>query len=155
MNLVWLSAAPHSDGVPALRVDGNTKPALPYLKDHLNYLPVSGSVLGQLADQLGGYTMTKSCLHFRVDRPLPKALVNKLVVVRIGTRASRTLGAHGRHAMVGVHHGPAGCRFRKMRHAAEPGPQAYAIPRRSRSRSQGAGCLLVWCSAVDVAVATH
>jgi hypothetical protein len=32
-------------------------------------------VLPQLADELEGYTMTKSALHFAVDRPLPKTLV--------------------------------------------------------------------------------
>jgi hypothetical protein len=38
----------------------------------------SRSVLDQgvaLADELDGYTMTKSSLHFPVDRPLPKPLV--------------------------------------------------------------------------------
>jgi hypothetical protein len=40
-------------------------------KDHLSYLPFSGSVLGQLRDELDGYAMTKSSLHFPIDRPLP------------------------------------------------------------------------------------
>jgi len=51
--------------------------------DHLSYLPFSGSVLGQLADELRGYTMTKSSLHFPVDRPLPKSVVRKLIAVRL------------------------------------------------------------------------
>jgi len=40
------------------------------------------SVLSQLADELAGYTMTKSALHFPVDRPLSKRLVERLIVVR-------------------------------------------------------------------------
>jgi uncharacterized protein YdhG (YjbR/CyaY superfamily) len=52
-------------------------------KDHLSYLPFSGSVLGQLTEELQGYTMTKSALHFPVDRPLPKALVKKLIAARL------------------------------------------------------------------------
>ena len=52
-------------------------------KDHLSYLPFSGSVLGQLGDELRGYTMTKSSLHFRLDRPLPEALVRRLIAVRL------------------------------------------------------------------------
>lgn len=52
-------------------------------KKHLSYLPFSGSVLGQLADELEGYTMTKSSLHFPVDQPLPKAHVEKLISVRL------------------------------------------------------------------------
>jgi uncharacterized protein YdhG (YjbR/CyaY superfamily) len=52
-------------------------------KDHLSYLRFSGSVLGQLADELAGYTMTKSALHVPVDQPLPKRLVQKLIRVRL------------------------------------------------------------------------
>jgi uncharacterized protein YdhG (YjbR/CyaY superfamily) len=52
-------------------------------KNHLSYLPFSGSVLGPRADELVGYTMTKSSLHFPVDRPLPKAVVKRLIAVRL------------------------------------------------------------------------
>jgi uncharacterized protein YdhG (YjbR/CyaY superfamily) len=57
----------------------------------LSYLPFSGSVLAQLPDQLEGYAMTKSALRFRVDRPLPKTLVERLISVRLAEirRASR------------------------------------------------------------------
>src|SRR5579863_3964139 len=63
--------------VPAFRVRGDTVAGFAAFKDHLSYLPFSGSVLGQLADELEGYTMTKSALHFPVDRPLPKTVVKK------------------------------------------------------------------------------
>jgi uncharacterized protein YdhG (YjbR/CyaY superfamily) len=69
--------------VPAFRVRGKTVAGFAAFKDHLSYLPFSGSVLAQLADDLEGYTMTKSALHFPVDRPLPKTLVEKLVAVRM------------------------------------------------------------------------
>ena len=69
--------------VPAFRVGGKTVAGFAAVKDHLSYLPFSGSVLGQLADQLEGYAMTKSALHFAVDRPLPKALVKKLIRARL------------------------------------------------------------------------
>ncbi|MGI8714381.1 MAG: hypothetical protein ACR2NR_14640 [Solirubrobacteraceae bacterium] len=49
----------------------------------MSYLPFSGSVLRQLGDELDGYPLTKSSLHFPVDRPLPQALVNKLIAVRL------------------------------------------------------------------------
>jgi len=68
--------------VPAFRVGGKIVAGFAAFKDHLSYLPFSGSVLGQFADELAGYTMTKSSLHFPVDRPLPKALVRKLIAVR-------------------------------------------------------------------------
>jgi uncharacterized protein YdhG (YjbR/CyaY superfamily) len=64
-------------------VRGQTVAGFAAFKDHLSYLPFSGSVLGQLADELDGYTMTKSSLHFAVDQPLPKPLVQKLTAVRL------------------------------------------------------------------------
>jgi len=70
--------------VPAFRVGGKTVAGFAAFKDHLSYLPFSGSVLGQLANDLQGYTMTKSALHFPVDRPLSKTLVKKLIAVRLG-----------------------------------------------------------------------
>jgi uncharacterized protein YdhG (YjbR/CyaY superfamily) len=70
--------------VPAFRIDGETVAGFAAFRDHLSYLPFSGSVLSDLADELQGYTMTKSALHFPVDRPLPKALVKKLIAARLG-----------------------------------------------------------------------
>jgi uncharacterized protein YdhG (YjbR/CyaY superfamily) len=72
-----------SYGVPAFRVGGATVAGFAAFKNHLSYLPFSGSVLSQLADELDGYAMTKSSLHFPADRPLPKALVKKLIKVRL------------------------------------------------------------------------
>ena len=69
--------------VPAFRVGGKTVAGFAAFKNHLSYLPFSGSVLSQLAEELDGYEMTKSSLHFPVDRPLPRALVEKLIEVRI------------------------------------------------------------------------
>ena len=70
--------------VPAFRIDGETVAGFAAFRDHLSYLPFSGSVLSDLADELQGYTMTKSALHFPVDRPLPKTLVKKLIAARLG-----------------------------------------------------------------------
>ena len=72
-----------SYSVPAFRVGGKVVAGFAAFKDHLSYLPFSGSVLGQLADELGEYTMTKSALHFPVDRPLPRKIVKKLIAVRL------------------------------------------------------------------------
>jgi uncharacterized protein YdhG (YjbR/CyaY superfamily) len=75
--------------VPAFRVGGETVAGFAAFKNHLSYLPFSGSVLPQLADELDGYAMTKSSLHFPVDRPLPKALVKKLIKVRLAQVGQR------------------------------------------------------------------
>lgn len=69
--------------VPAFRVRGKVIAGFAAFKDHLSYLPFSGSVLLQLTEELQGYTMTKSALHFPVDRPLPTPLVKKLIAARL------------------------------------------------------------------------
>src|SRR4029079_8492775 len=45
-----------SYGMPAFRVEGKTVAGFAASKAHLSYLPFSGSVLSQLADELQGYT---------------------------------------------------------------------------------------------------
>jgi uncharacterized protein YdhG (YjbR/CyaY superfamily) len=52
-----------SYGVPAFRMQGTT---------------------------VAGYTMTKGSLHFPVDRPLPKALVTRLIAMRLSEADRRT-----------------------------------------------------------------
>jgi uncharacterized protein YdhG (YjbR/CyaY superfamily) len=70
--------------VPAFRKEVKTIAGFAAFKDHVSYLPFSGSVLPRLAGQLAGYSMTKSSLHCPVDRPLPKTLVRELVAARLG-----------------------------------------------------------------------
>jgi uncharacterized protein YdhG (YjbR/CyaY superfamily) len=79
-----------SYGVPAFRVHGKTVAGFAAFKTHLSYLPFSGSVLPQLADQLEGYAMTKSSLHFPIDRSLPKVLVRKLIATRLAEISQRS-----------------------------------------------------------------
>ena len=69
--------------VPTFRVNGRAFAGFAAFQNHLSYLPFSGSVLPQLADELEGYTTTKSALHFAVDQPLPATLVKKLIAVRL------------------------------------------------------------------------
>jgi uncharacterized protein YdhG (YjbR/CyaY superfamily) len=71
-----------SYGMPAFRLDGKVVAGFAAFKNHLSYFPHSGSVLPELADELVGYTASKGTLQFRVDKPLPKALVKKLIAVR-------------------------------------------------------------------------
>jgi uncharacterized protein YdhG (YjbR/CyaY superfamily) len=71
-----------SYGMPAFRVDGQVVAGFAAFKNHLSYLPHSGSVLGQLSDDLAGYESTTGSLHFPIDRPLPTKLVRKLIAAR-------------------------------------------------------------------------
>ena len=57
-----------------------------------SYFPFSGTTLSTLAPDVAGDSRTKSALHFTPERPLPVALVRKLLRARlaeVGTRAKR------------------------------------------------------------------
>ncbi|MES1205731.1 MAG: DUF1801 domain-containing protein [Pseudomonadota bacterium] len=54
-----------------------------------SYYPFSGTTLETLAGELEGYSHTKSALHFGPEKPLPAALVRKLLKARIAERTRR------------------------------------------------------------------
>jgi uncharacterized protein YdhG (YjbR/CyaY superfamily) len=72
-----------SYGMPAFKVQGKTIAGFAAFTDHLSYLPHSGSVLGELGEEVAGYRMTKGSLHFAIDQPLPGDLVRKLVETKL------------------------------------------------------------------------
>ena len=72
-----------SYGLPAFKVQGKAVAGFGAFKNHLSYLPHSGSVLPALTADLAGYDGTKGSLHFPVGQPLPPALVDKLVTTRL------------------------------------------------------------------------
>jgi uncharacterized protein YdhG (YjbR/CyaY superfamily) len=76
-----------SYGVPAFRVGGKTIAGFAAFKNHLSYLPHSGSVFpelkDQLKDQLKGYSTSSGALRFDIGHALPAPLVEKLIAVRL------------------------------------------------------------------------
>lgn len=72
-----------SYGMPAYRLHGKVVAGFAAFKNHLSYLPHSGSVLAQLADDLAGYRQTTSAPHFAIDEPLPAELIDKLIATRL------------------------------------------------------------------------
>jgi uncharacterized protein YdhG (YjbR/CyaY superfamily) len=72
-----------SYGMPAFKVAGKTVAGFAAYKNHLSYMPHSGSVISQLGDDVAGYETSKGALRFDVDTPLPKQLVRKLVAARL------------------------------------------------------------------------
>jgi uncharacterized protein YdhG (YjbR/CyaY superfamily) len=86
-----------SYGMPAFRLEGNVIAGFAAFKSHLSYLPHSGSVLGELRADLAGYKSTPGSLHFPIDQPLPRALVEKLIAVRL-KEARRRVTDGGRQA---------------------------------------------------------
>jgi uncharacterized protein YdhG (YjbR/CyaY superfamily) len=72
-----------SYGMPAFRLQGKVVAGFAAFKNHLSYFPHSGSVLPELRGDVERYVTTKGTLQFPIDAPLPVALVEKLVAVRI------------------------------------------------------------------------
>jgi uncharacterized protein YdhG (YjbR/CyaY superfamily) len=79
-----------SYGMPAFRVSGKTIAGFAAFKNHLSYLPHSGSVFAQLPEELAGYEKSASALRFAVDRPLPSELVERLIAVRLREANAQT-----------------------------------------------------------------
>jgi uncharacterized protein YdhG (YjbR/CyaY superfamily) len=73
-----------SYGIPAFSLP---KPFFGYaaFKTHLSVLPFSGSFFDSFAEELEPYSRTKSSLHLPFDRPLPAALIRRLVRARVAT----------------------------------------------------------------------
>ncbi len=72
-----------SYGMPAFRLRGKVVAGFAAYKNHLSYFPHSGSVLPELPDEVAHYVASKGTLRFPVDAPLPEALVEKLLAIRI------------------------------------------------------------------------
>jgi uncharacterized protein YdhG (YjbR/CyaY superfamily) len=72
-----------SYGMPAFRLQGKVIAGFAAFKTHLAYLPHSGSTFAALGDDLADYEFTPGSLHFPIDKPLPKALVKKLIATRL------------------------------------------------------------------------
>ena len=72
-----------SYAVPGFKVAGKTVADFAAFKNHLSYLPHSGSVFPELAEELAGYRKSSGALRFPVDQPLPPEQVEKLIAVRL------------------------------------------------------------------------
>ena len=75
-----------SYGVPAFRLHGKLLVAYAATAHHCAFYP--GSVVQALKGELKGYDISKGTVRFSADRPLPAALVRKLVKLRITKNSS-------------------------------------------------------------------
>ena len=71
-----------SYGMPAYKIDEGIICGFLSSKKHCSYFPFSGSVLKELVKETAKYDQAKATLRFEVDKPLPEALVRKLIRVR-------------------------------------------------------------------------
>ena len=71
-----------SYGMPAFRYKGALVGYAAF-KKHCSFFPMSASLLDEFADDLKGYRTAKGTLQFAQDKPLPAALVKRMVKARV------------------------------------------------------------------------
>ena len=76
-----------SYGVPAFRLDGTVIAWFAAASKHCSFFP--GAVLEPFRKELAGFETSKGTVRFQPDKPIPAALVRKLVKARIARAASK------------------------------------------------------------------
>ena len=71
-----------SYGIPAFRYKGALVGYAAF-KKHCSFFPMSASLLDEFADDVAPYRTAKGTLQFAPDKPLPAALVKKMVKARV------------------------------------------------------------------------
>lgn len=82
------AAAPRAEegfsyGLPAFRLDGRPLVCFGAASNHCSFFPMSPAVIRAHVDALKGYDTSKGTIRFLPEKPLPAALVQKLVKARL------------------------------------------------------------------------
>jgi uncharacterized protein YdhG (YjbR/CyaY superfamily) len=83
--------------IPTFRLDGRMLVSFGAAKNHCAFYPGAHPIEAH-RDELEGYETSKGTIRFKVDSPLPTALVRKLVKTRIAEYAGKkpTLSGKGK-----------------------------------------------------------
>jgi uncharacterized protein YdhG (YjbR/CyaY superfamily) len=77
-----------SYGMPAFRYKGALVGYAAF-PDHCGFYPMSPPVVVAFASELARYSTSKGTIRFPVDKPLPAALVKKIVKARVAENEAR------------------------------------------------------------------
>jgi uncharacterized protein YdhG (YjbR/CyaY superfamily) len=58
-------------------------------KKHCSFFPMDLSLLEEFGDEVKGYKTSKGTIQFPVDKPLPKALVTRIVKARVAANREK------------------------------------------------------------------
>jgi uncharacterized protein YdhG (YjbR/CyaY superfamily) len=72
-----------SYGLPAFRLDGKALVAFGAAVKHCAFYPMSTATVTEHAQDLAGFDTGKGTIRFQPDKPLPVALIRRLVRARI------------------------------------------------------------------------
>ncbi len=73
--------------MPTYRFSGRPFAAFAGFKNHIGFYPMSGSFLDGYEEELKGYARSKGGVQFPIARPLPAALIKRLIKDRIKSLA--------------------------------------------------------------------
>jgi uncharacterized protein YdhG (YjbR/CyaY superfamily) len=88
------SAAPPSAteaisyGIPAFKYNGLLV-AYAAFANHCSFFPASGSLLKEFAEDLKDFPTSKGTIRFALDKPLPPALIKRMVKARVAKNESK------------------------------------------------------------------
>lgn len=87
------TAAPNAEecisyGIPGFRLNGKLLVSYGAAAKHCAFYP--GSTLQAFATETKGYDTNKGTIRFAADKPLPSALVRKIVKARVAQQAGRS-----------------------------------------------------------------
>ncbi len=80
-----------SYGMPAFRYQGALV-GYGAFKKHCSFFPMSAAMLDEFADEVAPYRTAKGTLRFAPDKPLPAALVKKMVKARVRQNEAKQRG---------------------------------------------------------------
>ena len=75
--------------IPAFRFKGRMLVWFAAASKHCSFFPGAYPIAAHKRD-LGGYSTSKGTIRFQPDKPLPAALVRKLIKARLAERAARS-----------------------------------------------------------------
>jgi uncharacterized protein YdhG (YjbR/CyaY superfamily) len=78
-----------SYGMPAFHYKGALV-AYAAFKKHCSFFPMNASLIDALGEELKGYRTSKGTLQFPLDKPLPAALVRKMVKARVAENKEKS-----------------------------------------------------------------
>jgi uncharacterized protein YdhG (YjbR/CyaY superfamily) len=81
--------------MPAFRLNGMLV-GFAAAKNHCALYAWNGSAVGMFADELAGYDTSKGTIRFTPDKPLPEALVRRLVEMKVAKNAQKSKARTGR-----------------------------------------------------------
>jgi uncharacterized protein YdhG (YjbR/CyaY superfamily) len=77
-----------SYGMPSFQYKGGLVGYAAF-KAHCSFFPMSGRLIEEFAEELKGYKTSKGTIQFPVDKPLPAALVKKMVRARVAQNEAK------------------------------------------------------------------